>query len=118
MSDELIPKYQRAVVAAFPDIAQAAARETASQNGEPDHGRGTMFGVLWRTDGRALGGGNEASYSPDDRTLPVVDPELDSLANQSDYVREAQSERYALSHKYLDDWNNELLSGFDHEAKM
>src|SRR6516162_9632505 len=67
LSGELIPKYQRAVVAAFPDIAQSAARETAARNGSPDHGRGTMYAVLWRTDGRALGGGNEAGYSPDER---------------------------------------------------
>jgi len=118
LSEELIPKYQRAVVAAFPDIAASAARETASRNGTPDFGRGTMYGVLWRTDGRPLGGGNEASYSPDDRTLPVVDPELDALANQSAYVQEAQNERYTLAHKYLDDWNNEALVAFDQEGQM
>src|SRR5271157_4622986 len=38
LSQELIPKYQRAVVVAFPDIAQSAARETAARNGDPDHG--------------------------------------------------------------------------------
>ena len=113
LSQELIPKYQRAVVAAFPDIAQSAARETASRNGTPDYGRGTMFGVLWRTDGQPPGGGDEASYSPDDRTLPVVDPELDSLPNQSDYVQAGPGRRSALAHKYLDDWNDELLGAFD-----
>ncbi len=101
LQDELIPKYQRAVVAAFPDIAASAARETAARNGTPDYGRGTMYGVLWRADGRPLGGGNEAGYSPDDRTLPAVDPELDSLPNQSDYVSEAQIDRSRLAHKYL-----------------
>ncbi len=118
LQDELIPKYQRAVVAAFPDIAASAAAETARQNGTPDYGRGTMYGVLWRTDGRPLGGGNEASYSPDDRTLPAVDPELDSLPNQGDYVRQARIDRSRLAHKYLADWNNQMLSGFDQEAKM
>jgi hypothetical protein len=118
LQDELIPKYQRAVVAAFPDIAASAVRETAERNGTPDHGRGTMYGVLWRADGRPLGGGNEASYSPDDRTFPAVDPELDSLPNQSDYVRQAQIDRSQLAHKYLNDWNNRMLSGFDQEAKM
>jgi hypothetical protein len=118
LSDELIPKYQRAVVAAFPDIAQSAARETAARNGDPDHGRGTMYAVLWRTDGRPLGGGNEASYSPDDRTLPAVDPELDTLSNQDEYVHQAQGQRYFLSHKYLNDWNNEALVGFDSHGKM
>ncbi len=118
LSDELIPKYQRAVVAAFPDIAQSAARETAARNGDPDHGRGTMYAVLWRTDGQPLGGGNEAGYSPDDRTLPAVDPELDALPNQDEYVHQAQGQRYVLAHKYLNDWNNEALVGFDTSAKM
>jgi hypothetical protein len=118
LSGELIPKYQRAVVAAFPDIAQSAARETAARNGSPDHGRGTMYAVLWRTDGRALGGGNEAGYSPDERTLPAVDPEQDSMPNQDQYMHMAQVQRYNLAHKYLADWNNEALAGFDNEAKM
>ena len=118
LSQELIPKYQRAVVVAFPDIAQSAARETALRNGTPDHGRGPMFGVLWRTDARPVGGAAEATYSPDERTLPVVDPELDSLANQNDYVQTAVAERSYLSHLYLDQWNAELLSAFDQVAKM
>ncbi len=118
LSEEMIPKYQRVVVAACPDIAQSAARETAARNGDPDHGRGTMYGVLWRTDARPLGGGNEAGYSPDDRTLPAVDPELDSLPNQDEYVHQAQGQRYFLAHKYLGDWNNEALVGFDTNGKM
>ncbi len=93
LSEELIPQYQRAVVVAFPEIAQAAARETAARNGEPDHRRGPMFGVLWRTDARPVGGDAESSYSPDDRTLPVVDPELDSLPNQDEYVQTAVAQR-------------------------
>jgi hypothetical protein len=118
LSDELIPKYQRAVVAAFPDIAQSAARETAARNGVPDHGRGTMYAVLWRTDGRPVGGAAEAGYSPDDRTIPAVDPELDSMPNQDEYLHAAQMQRYVLSHKYLNDWNNEALVGFDTNGKM
>lgn len=118
LQDQLIPQYQRAVVAAFPDIAASAAQETAARNGTPDFGRGTMYGVLWRADGRPLGGGNEAGYSPDERTLPAVDPEMDSLPNQSDYVRQARRDRWRLSHKYLEDWNNEMLSGFDQYGKM
>ena len=118
LSQELIPQYQRAVVVAFPDIAQSAARETAARNGEPDHRRGPMFGVLWRTDARPVGGEAESSYSPDERTLPVVDPELDSMANQDEYVQTAVAQRRTLSHMYLDEWNAQLLSGFDQLAKM
>ncbi len=119
LSQELIPKYQRAVVVAFPEIAQSAARETASAERRPRcHRRGPMFGVLWRTDAQPVGGDAESSYSPDDRTLPVVDPELDSLANQDQYVQTAVAQRRTLSHTYLDQWNAELLSGFDQLAKM
>ena len=118
LSQELIPQYQRAVVVAFPDIAQSAARETAARNGEPDHGRGPMFGVLWRTDGQPVGGAAESSYSPDDRTLPAVDAELDSLPNQEQYVQTAVKQRSRLAHRYLNEWNAQLLSGFDQYAKM
>jgi hypothetical protein len=118
LSQELIPQYQRAVVAAFPEIAQSAAQQTASRNGTPDYGRGPMFGVLWRTDARPVGGDAESSYAADDRTLPVVDPELDSVANQEQCVQTAVAQRRALAHLYLDQWNNELLSGFDQVAKM
>jgi hypothetical protein len=118
LSQELIPQYQRAVTVAFPEIAQSAARETALRNGTPNFRRGPMFGVLWRTDARPVGGDAEAGYSADERTLPVVDPELDALPNQAVYVREAVAQRREWSHKYLNDWNAELLSGFDRFAKM
>jgi len=118
LSEELIPQYQRAVVVAFPEIAQSAARETAMRNGEPDHRRGPMFGVLWRTDARPVGGSAESGYSPDERTMPVVDPELDALPNQDEYVQTAVAQRWELSHLYLNEWNAELLSGFDQYAKM
>jgi hypothetical protein len=117
LSEELIPKYQRAVVVAFPEIAQQAAQQTALQNGTPDHGRGPMFGVLWRIDGQPVGV-NEQSYSPSARTLPAVDPELDSEPNQSEYAATAVKQRWKLSHHYLNEWNAHLLSGFDTYAKM
>ena len=107
LAQELIPQYQRAVVVAFPEIAQLAAQQTALQNGNPDHGRGPMFGVLWRTDGQPVGGSVESSSSPDQRSLPVVDPELDTTANQADgnYVKAAVGQRRTLSHMYLGQWN-------------
>ncbi len=117
LSQELIPQYQRAVVAAFPEIAQSAAQQTASRNGTPDHDRGPMFGVLWRTDAQPVGIG-ESSYAPDERSLPAVDPELDSLANQDEYVNTAVKQRWKLSHEYLNQWNDQLMSGFDQLAKM
>ena len=118
LAQEMIPKYQRAVVVAFPDIAQTAAQQTASRNGDPDHGRGPMFGVLWRTDARPVGGAVETNYSPEERTLPVVDPQLDSLPNQDKYVKTASNQRRRMSHRFLNDWNAQLLSAFDQVAKM
>jgi Putative Flp pilus-assembly TadE/G-like len=117
LSQELIPQYQRAVVLAFPEIAQKAAQQTALTNGSPDHGRGSMLGVLWRTDGQPVGA-NEATYSPSERTLPVVDPELDSLPSQSECVATAVKQRWDLSHWYLDEWNAHLMSGFDAYARL
>ncbi|MFZ5828756.1 MAG: TadE/TadG family type IV pilus assembly protein, partial [Planctomycetota bacterium] len=70
LAEEMIPQYQRAVVEAFPDIAQTAVMEVSKRNGEPDHGRGPMLGALWRTTGAFVGGDGEA-YDP---SLPVVDP--------------------------------------------
>ena len=46
LSQEMIPEYQRAVVQAFPDIAQTATGEAAVRDGNPDDGRGPMFAVL------------------------------------------------------------------------
>jgi hypothetical protein len=117
LSQELIPQYQRAVLVAFPEIAQEAAQQTASRNGTPDHGRGPMFGVLWRADAMPVGVG-ESGYSPEERTLPVVDPELDSVSNQAEYVQTAVRQRWDLSHHYLNEWNANLLSGFDQYARM
>jgi hypothetical protein len=115
LSDELIPKYQRAVVQSFPDIAQSAARETASRNGEPELKRGVMLGVLWRTDAQPVGGAIEET---DERTLPVVDPENDTSAEQSQYQATARAHRQKLAQFYLNQWNSQTLLGFDNYAKM
>ena len=105
LAKELIPQYQRAVVAAFPDIAQAAAMDMA--NREPESGRGRMQGVLWRTSGRPVGG-DEAS----DPTLPVVDPE------SGNRTEAARRERKSMVNHYLALWNGKTLLFFDREAKM
>ena len=83
LAEELIPRYQRAVVVAFPDIAQSAASQVAQQNGQPDFGRGTMRAALWRTSGQPVGGDSSDAST---RTLPVVDPELDQLPEQAQYI--------------------------------
>ena len=115
LADELIPQYQRAVVMAFPDIAQSAANDVAQQNGNPDYGRGTMQAALWRTSGEPVGGDTSDAST---RTLPVVDPELDDLPDQAAYVTLAQQQRQQLANAYLTAWNNQTLLGFDQQAKM
>jgi len=111
---ELIPQYQRAVVEAFPDIAQAAAMEVTRRNGHPQNGRGEMLGVLWRTSAIPVGGEGEWYES----TLPVVDPVWGNTYHQEHYVRTARRQRRDLATRYLRDWNREAMWVFDHEAKM
>ena len=66
-------------------------RETAARNGQPDFGRG--HDVRRPVAGRRPAGGRRqrTSYSADDRTLPVVDPELDSVPNLDQYVQTGAS---------------------------
>ena len=114
LANELIPEYQRAVVEAFPDIAQEATMEIARRNGIPQRGRGPMLGALWRTWGVPVGG----EYELFDRTLPVVDPVMDSLIDQHRYVATARQQRKQLANKYLNAWNNEAMLMFEREGKM
>lgn len=110
LAQEMIPQYQRAVAAAFPDIAQATAMETARLNGDPDFGRGRMLGVLWRTTGAPVGGDFE-SASP---SLPVADPN-DGSPEVADRARHQRDE---WANRYLNDWNNQTMLAFDREGKM
>ena len=56
LCEELIPQYQRAVVAAFPDIAQSGRDADARRNGQPDFGRGNMMAPV-AVLGQLVGGG-------------------------------------------------------------
>ena len=114
LDEELIPQYQRAVAAAFPDIAQAAALEVAIRNGQPDFGRGKILGALWRSSGQLVGG----DYEMADPSLPVVDPELGTMPNQSEYLSTARRQRESQANRYLRDWNRQTLAFFDRGGKM
>jgi len=110
LSEEAIPEFQRAVVQAFPDLAQRAAMEVAERNGLPHFGRGPLRGVLWRTDPEhpvPVGGEGELL----DSTLPAVDPTNPALPD-SRYLDTARRQRRRLAHRYLNDWNNEALAAF------
>ncbi len=112
LEQELIPKFQRAVVETYPDIAQRAAMEAAQDN--TDSRRREMLGVLWHTSGVPVAYQSQLV----DRTLPVVDPELDTLPGQAAYFDTAKRERYRWSRYHLRQWNARSLYFFDHEAKM
>ncbi len=114
LAEELIPQYQRAVVAAFPDVAQMATLEIARRNGLPEHGRGPMLGVLWRASGQPVGGEGEWF----DPTFPVVDPVMDNSVDREKYILTARGQRNALASRYLNEWNREAMYVFDREAKM
>jgi hypothetical protein len=109
LAEELIPQYQRAVVEAFPDIAQTATLEVARRNGDPGRGRGEMLGVLWRSTGEPVGFDNEL-LAP---TLPVVDPVV-----RSEYAEAAAEQRRRLASRYRREWNNRSLAFFASQAKM
>ena len=115
LNDELIPQYQRAVVAAFPDMAQSAALAVAQQNSPPEAGRGPMAAALWLASGEQLGGN---SGNAGQRILPVIDPELDAPVGGVDYKALARAQRSTLAYQYLSFWNSDAMLGFDNWAKM
>ncbi|HVA48563.1 MAG TPA: pilus assembly protein TadG-related protein [Pirellulales bacterium] len=116
LAQELIPKYQRALVATMPQVAQMTAREIARQHGLLDGGRGDCLATLWRTTGQALGTTYDGPGAWMMRTLPVVDPISDLPGG--DYFVISTQQRHALAHQYLDAWNKETLQGFDSEGQM
>ncbi len=114
LKKELIPEFQRAVVEAFPDIAQTAAMEVARRSGESDHDDSVLRGVLWRTSVVPVGGQSKTF----ERTLPVIDPVTDFVPSQAQYQAVARYQREAMSHRHLGEWNYYAMWFFDREAKM
>ena len=109
LAKEMIPQYQRAVIAVFPELAQRAAQEIARLNSFPSRYEAGMEAILWRTDVQPVGGPVESW----DRTLPVVDP-LENVV----YLEDSKEGRAFWARHYLNDWNNVTLRFFDREAKM
>lgn len=107
LRDEAIPEFERAVVTAFPDIAQRAAMEVAGRNGVPDYRRGALLGVLWRTNATLVGGDGESL----DPTLAVIDP---SVTIHAAYLNAARVDRARLAQHYLSEWNDVTLAAFDY----
>ena len=113
LRQETIPNYQRAVVWAFPQIAQMATLEVARRHGEPAHGRGPMLGALWRATGEIVGGDAEL-YNP---SLPVVEP-LPGVEEGDNHFTRARQQRRTYATHYLNDWNNQTMVAFEREGKM
>jgi len=114
LAQELVPRFQRALLVSTPRLAQIATNELARQHGLSSPDRGPMAGVLWRTSATPVGGDAEAFR----RTLPAVDPVMDSAPGQAGYFNTALRQRNDLAHSYLNQWNDATLVAFDHEGKM
>lgn len=104
---QMIPEYQRAVVAVFPELAQEAAMEVARRHGYPTR---TMLAVLWDpATGMPVSMSN--SY---DSVLPVVDAELAG----GEYLEKARRMRERRAKQYLNQLNRQALWVFDHPATL
>jgi hypothetical protein len=111
LDGELIPEYQRAVVAMVPNLAQLATNEIAQRHGLRPGGqlhseRGPLQGMLWNSRATPVGGPWEQQV----RSLPVVDPVWDG--GDAYYLSVARQQRQTFAQQYLNDWNREKLAPF------
>lgn len=120
-NDGSIPMFQRVLVQTTPAIAQRMTLELARRNsasnavdGTADDGSKTFQAVLFRVDGQVVG----EPTAPDRRFLPVVDPVIDQFPNQAGFRQLAVLQRESIAQRYLNNWNNTLMAGFDRYAKM
>jgi len=107
----LIPRFQRAVVQAIPDIAQMATMEIAVRNGQPPHGRGPMLGALWQTSSAMPVGSYSGNFA---RT--IVDP-INPFEPET-YRDAARRSRRRECVRYLARLNHDAMYFFDRNAKM
>jgi len=142
--DHLIPEFQRTVLSLVPLLAQDMTLEIALRHGlrqqdleslnvtmlrNPGYQagvRGPQVGVLWRTSVMPVSYAGESD--PNNRTLPIVDPEpyqqdYRSIANGELYLQEARRRREQLAREYLRQWvaDMDLTKGLgwaDEEASM
>jgi len=114
LAQRQIPEFQRALVRTTPELAQHAMDQVARRHGRAWPEGTQLRGELWRTVGDPVGGRSE----DDRRTLPVVDPVMDTEPNQEQYFNTAKRQRRSLAHTYLRHWNNDTLRAFDRYGKM
>jgi hypothetical protein len=119
LAERRIPLFQRAVVVAYPQLAQRVADEIAQRHGLGSSQAATprtYRAVMWQTRVEVVGGPVEAL--PQTRTLPVIDPVGDDVPGREEYLERAVLQRRWLAHTYLAHWNNESLAVFDRAGKM
>lgn len=114
LAERMIPQFQRSLVASTPQMVQFAADEVARRQGQSWPQKTELHAVLWRTIGDPVGGMSEDVR----RTMPVVDPVLDSAPGLAAYFKTAKRQRSNLAYKYLADWNNASLNVFDEYGRM
>ncbi|MCS7306753.1 MAG: Tad domain-containing protein [Thermoguttaceae bacterium] len=107
LQQEMIPNYQRAVVAVFPELAQQAALEVARRHSSSSR---TILAVLWDP-ATGLPVSSSNSYQS---VLPVVDTE--TIGGQ--YIQKARLQRQQRAQQYLNDLNGVALWVFDHPASL
>ncbi len=114
LAEQMIPEFQRSIVETTPQLAQHATDEVARRHGASWPRPEELRGVLWRTNGDAVGGVSEGMR----RTLPVVDPVMEFGPGQDEFVRRARKQREHHANVYLTAWNDESLEVLDRHAKM
>jgi hypothetical protein len=138
LAEELIPKFQRAVILQIPQAAQAATHEIAFRHGALRRGRipsnarnGSAYGrqpqgaVLWRTNVRPAGDLSTVMH-PMLRAIPAIDPSATSPFN--DYIQlgslgqvyfdDSVKQRKRLARGFLEEWNADRLIMFKRDARM
>lgn len=114
LADELIPRFQTALVATTPEMVQTAVDGTARRHGQAWPQPVTLRAALWRTSADPVGGWSETVRG----TLPVVNPVGGTELDMDGYFSRAKTRRDELANMYLRQWNNAVLTHFDRFGKM
>lgn len=112
LEEEMIPEFQRALVAATPQLANEAANEIASRHGPVNSGLNAadaMMGLMWRTDGMPFGSATQTGLPQ----MPVSDPLYDITQYRSTYFQNGVRQREYASQRYLSILNRRMLIDFD-----
>ena len=118
LSKELIPRFQRALVWATPELANEVADEIASRHAPADRGINQgeiMRGLMWCTDATPFGVRQSSSMFSQ---LPVADPVNDTTRFRAEYIERGTEERWTTSFNYLQQLNDTMLVDFERIGDM